>query len=83
MKYVFLLATVAVAYFFIAHRVPVTPAVDEITQKEAAPLSTGPRDPAAAAPAAPAVRTNSLKRPIDRTREVLGQVKQRNGAGEF
>ena len=79
MKYIFLLATVAVVYFFLAHRVPVTPVVAEITQQEAVPLTTGPRNPSAV----PAVRTNSLKRPIDRTREVLGQVKQRNGTGEF
>ena len=83
MKYVFLLATVAVIYLVLAHRAPVDPVVAEITQQEAAPLTTGPRGGPAAATAVPAVRTNSLKRPIDRTREVLGQVKQRNGNGEF
>ena len=83
MKYVFLLATVAVIYFFWARQVPVTPVVAEITQQEAAPLTTGPRGGPATATATPAERTNSLKRPIDRTREVLNQVKQRNGAGEF
>ncbi|MEI9895716.1 MAG: hypothetical protein WDN28_17990 [Chthoniobacter sp.] len=83
MKYVFLLATVAAVYFFLIHRVPVAPVVGEITQKEVAPLTTGPRDPTAAGPAAPAEHTNALKRPIDRTKEVLGQVQQRNGTGEF
>ena len=55
MKYVFLLATVAVVYFFGAHRLPVAPVVAEITQQEAAPLTTGLRSgPASLAPAAPA-----------------------------
>ena len=79
MKYVFFLATVAAVYFFLAHRAPVAPVVAEITQKEAAPLTAGPRNP----PVAATEHTNALKRPIDRTREVLGQVKQRNGTGEF
>jgi hypothetical protein len=83
MKYVFLLATVAVVYFFLVRKVPLAPVVTEVTQQEAAPLATGPRVAPSAAPTAPAVRTNSLKRPIDRTHEVLNQVKQRNGQGEF
>ncbi|MEP6669222.1 MAG: hypothetical protein ABJF10_08720 [Chthoniobacter sp.] len=83
MKYVFLLATVAAVYFFLIHKAPVAPVVGEITQKEVAPLTTGPRDPSAAIAAAPAPQTNALKRPIDRTKQVLGQVKQRSGNGEF
>ncbi|MDR3406130.1 MAG: hypothetical protein P4L99_26830 [Chthoniobacter sp.] len=83
MKYVFLLATVAAVYFFLIHKAPVAPVVGEITQKDVAPLTTGPRDPSATTPATPAEHTNALKRPIDRTKEVLGQVKQRNGNGEF
>jgi hypothetical protein len=83
MKYVFLLATVAVVYFFLVHKAPVAPVVAEITQQEAVPLTTGPNGGSAAAPAAPAQHTNALKRPIDRTKDVLNQVKQRNGNGEF
>jgi hypothetical protein len=83
MKYVFLLATVAAVYFFWARQAPVAPVVAEITQQEAAPLTTGPRAAASPAPGAPAEHTNALKRPIDRTHEVLNQVKQRNGDGEF
>jgi len=38
----------------------------------------------ATTPATPAPRqSSSLRRPIDRTRSVLEQVKGRNGAGEF
>jgi len=86
MKYLFLLATVGAGYFFLLHKAPVAPAVQAVTQQEAAPLTTGPRgntDPAPAAAAAPAPQSNYLKRPIDRTREVLGQVAARNGNGEF
>jgi hypothetical protein len=80
MKYVFLLITVALVYLFLVRKAPVAPAVKEITQQEVAPLTTGP----AGAPAAsPTQSTNALKRPIDRTKEVLNQVKQRNGNGEF
>jgi hypothetical protein len=80
MKYVFLLIMVALVYLFLVRKAPVAPVVKEITQQEAAPLTTGPAN--APAPA-PAQSSNSLKRPIDRTKEVLNQVKQRNGNGEF
>ena len=83
MKYVFILATVAGVYFFLLHKAPVTPVVQAVTQQEAAPLSNGPRGNTAPEPASPAPRTNFLKRPIDRTQEVLNQVKARNGGGEF
>lgn len=33
--------------------------------------------------AQPAQPTNSIRAPMDRTRQVLQQVKQRNGNGEF
>jgi hypothetical protein len=85
MKYVYLLAAVACVYLFLTHKAPVAPVVAEITQKEVVPLTGQQNAPQAVpgAPAAPAASGNSLKRPIDRTREVLGQVKQRNGNGEF
>ena len=76
MKYVFLLATVAAVYFFLSHKAPVAPVVAEVTQKEAAPLTTGPRDPSAALAATPGEHTNALKRPIERTRAV--RFKKRN-----
>ena len=77
MKYLFLLAAVAVVYFVLARNSPVTAVTEAVTASEAAPLTTGPREPAA--PAA----TSSLKAPLDRTHTVLEQVKARNGAGEF
>ncbi|EDY21759.1 hypothetical protein CfE428DRAFT_1004 [Chthoniobacter flavus Ellin428] len=79
MKYVVLLIIVVGVYFFLVHKAPVAPVVKEITQQDAAPLTSGPNNP----PAAASPGTNVLKRPIDRTKEVLNQVKQRNGKGEF
>ena len=77
MKYLFLLAAVAVVYLVLARNSPVAAVQEAVTASEAAPLTTGPREPAA--PAA----TGSLKAPLDRTHAVLEQVKARNGAGEF
>ncbi len=75
-----LLIGVALIYYVISKNAPVKPVVQAVTAQEAAPLTTGPRH-AAPPPAAPA--TTSLRRPLDRTRSVLDQVKQRNGNGEF
>ena len=77
MKYLFLLAAVAVVYFVLARNTPVHSVKEAVIQSEAAPLTTGPREPAA--PAA----TNSLKAPLDRTHAALEQVRKRNGDGEF
>jgi ABC-type microcin C transport system permease subunit YejB len=76
MKYVFLLAAVAAIYFFLIRSAPVAPVADAVAQKEVVPLTTGGRDVAPPA-------SNFLKRPLDRTHEVLDQAKQRNGAAEF
>ena len=83
MKYVFLLATVAMVAFFIVKKTSVAPVVSAVTQQEAAPLTTGPRGGDTPAPNAPPRASDYLKKPIDRTKEVLNQVKKRNGDGEF
>jgi hypothetical protein len=83
MKYVFLLITVAAVYFFLMKQTPVKPVVSVVTQEEVAPLTSGPRGGATPEPGAPAAHSDPLKRPIDRTREVLSLVKKRNGDGEF
>jgi hypothetical protein len=74
---------VGVGYFFLLHNAPANQAVQAVTQQEAAPLTTGPRGNTDPAPGATAPHTDFLKRPIDRTKEVLGQVAARNGNGEF
>jgi hypothetical protein len=75
MKYVAIIAVVAIVYFVLARHTPVAAVQQSISQSEVAPLTTGSRE------AAPA--STSLKRPFDRTHEVLDQVQKRNGKGEF
>ncbi len=67
----------AVVYLVLARNSPVASVQDAVTASEAAPLSTGPREPAA--PAA----TSALKAPLDRTHAVLEEAQARNGVGEF
>lgn len=81
MKYVLLLAGVALLYYFLIREAPVKPVAQAVTGQEVAPLTTGPRH--APAPSASAPATTALKRPLDRTHAVLDQVRQRNGDGEF
>ena len=76
MKIIVLLLAIACVYFFFARQTPIADVAQAATGQEAAALATAPKD------AAPAP-TNALKRPLDRTHEVLGQVTKRNGAGEF
>jgi hypothetical protein len=76
MKYVLILAAVAVIYFFLSREAPVAPVAEAVVQKEVAPLTTGGRD-------VPPPASNFLKRPLDRTHAVLDQVKKGNGNGEF
>jgi hypothetical protein len=76
MKYLGLLAALVIIYFILARETPVAQVKEAIAQTEAAPLTTGSREPAPSA-------GSSLKRPLDRTHEVLETVKARNGDGEF
>lgn len=81
MRIVALLIVVLGVYLYFARHSPVAPVVSEITAAEAVPLSSGPR--ADTAPAKGASTPGALIRPINRTKEVLGQVQKRNGNGEF
>ena len=76
MKYLGLLVAAAIIYFILAREAPVEQVKEAIVQTEAAPLTQGGRDPALSA-------GSTLKRPLDRTHEVLDKVKARNGDGEF
>ena len=77
MKYLVIVAAVALVCFILARNTPEESITAAVTASEAGPLSTGPREPAAPAP------TNSLKAPLDRTHSALEKVKSRNGGGEF
>jgi hypothetical protein len=83
MRIVALLIVVLGVYLYFVRHSPVAPVVDEITAVEAAPLSSGPRAAATPAPTTAARTPGALIRPINRTNEVLGLVKKRNGNGEF
>jgi hypothetical protein len=77
MRYLALLAVVAIVYFVLARRAPVADVKEAMAQTEVQPLTRGPRE------VAPVPATSSIKRPLDRTHAVLDQVKARNGGGEF
>ncbi len=76
MKTIALLVALACIYLYFAHHTPVAAVAQTMTGQDLAPLTAGPNESAPAP-------TNALKRPLDRTHEVLGQVAKRNGAGEF
>ena len=78
MKYLALLVAVGTIYVLFLRNSPVANVERAVAEAEAV-TATVP-EPLAASPAP---RTNALKRPIDRTHEVLGQVEKRNGVGEF
>ena len=77
MKFILLIVIVLAVYFFLVRHAPVKPVAKEVTGKEAQPLSTGGQ-----AQSSPG-QSNFLKRPLDRTHEVLDQVKKRNGDDNF
>lgn len=91
MQYLALVIVVVIIYFVLAGRHgtgPVRGRVDQAVaeSEEVVPATLPPaRQASAPAPvAAPSVQVSSgLRRPIDRTREVLGQVKKQQGENAF
>lgn len=87
MRYVAILAVVAIVYFVLVRRSPVAEVKEAVAQTEVQPLTQGPKPAAAPAAgqtaAAPAPASSGIRRPIDRTHAVLNQVKGRNGGGDF
>ncbi len=77
MKYLVLLVSVAVIYLMFIRASPMAEVSKSMAAPELAPLTNAPSE------AAPLPPTNALKRPIDRTHQVLGEVSKRNGSGEF
>jgi hypothetical protein len=81
MRLIGLLLVVGIIGFFWSRRnasVSPTTDVDEV-------MATPVAQPALVSPGStpPPKESSGLRRPIDRTRNVLDQVKSRNGAGEF
>ena len=77
MKYLFIVAAVAIICFVFARNTPVKSVTEAVTASAAAPLTADSREPA------PPARTNILKAPLDRTHAVLEDAKRRHGAAEF
>jgi hypothetical protein len=75
MKYLWLIAAVAIVYFVLARQAPVTAVQQSVSQAEVAPLTSGSRE-------VPPAKT-AFKQPFDRTHEALHAVEKRNGTGEF
>lgn len=73
MKYAALLVTLAIVYWMFVRVSPLAEVTESMAAPELAPLTSQPE-----APALPP--TNALKRPLDRTHQVLEQVGQRNDA---
>ena len=86
MRLIGLLIVVAIIYIVISRRGPMNStqqAMKEADAVMATPTPPGTYYPPTAQPAQPAATSSGLRAPLDRTRSVLGDVKKRNGAGEF
>jgi hypothetical protein len=90
MKFLGLIAVVAIVYFAYGKRLApdgnpsVSNAMSEF--EKTVPANTRTAGTSSSAPAVRAPQqqsTSNIRRPIDRTRAVLEQVKARNGDGEF
>jgi hypothetical protein len=84
MRFVALLIVIAIICLVLTHRGPVSSVpeamreADAVTHPAATTAAPGPT-----ATVQPAPQSAGLRAPLDRTRAVLGQIKQRNGGGEF
>lgn len=81
MKYLALLAVVAVAYGFYTRQTPKNTEWEALDKPPAATASA-PAIPSSPT-ATPTPRTNAYKRPLDRTNQVLGDVKKQNAENSF
>jgi hypothetical protein len=77
MRFIAILVVLGIVYAVFTRNSPEKSVTEAVAQAEA----VAPAPAAATPPAAP--MPTALRRPIARTQEVLGQVQQRNGAGEF
>ncbi len=76
MRLIAILVVLGIVYVVFTRRSPVDSATQAVAQAEAVA-------PAAPAPTAAGPTPTALRRPIVRTKEVLSQLPERNGAGEF
>jgi hypothetical protein len=84
MRFVALLVVVAIIYVAWSRRSPVASTAEAMKEADAVAGPTPAMKTYYPPTAAPAPATSSgLRAPIDRTRAVLDQAKQRNSKGEF
>ena len=83
MRYIGLLAVVAIIYITYARMSAPTPAEKPDKTDITQPLDAANPDHPPAADATPSPQTDALKAPLDRTREVLDQVKKQKSADQF
>ncbi len=79
MRIVAIVVVLAIVYYIYGRAGDKTSPQNRVAEAQAEAAQVMPA-PQAAQPPPP---TNSLRAPMDRTRQVLEQVKQRNGNGEF
>ena len=76
MRIVGIVVVLAIVYYIYGRNGDKTSLQNRVAEAQAEPAQVTPMSP-------PTQPTNSLRAPMDRTRQVLDQVKQRNGKGEF
>ena len=77
MRYILLLVTVAIIYVVIARSSSITPAATAVTE------SMNAANPQITQGGSSAPHTDALKAPLDRTREVLDQVRNQKSQNQF
>lgn len=89
MRLLAVVAVLAIVYYLYSQRMggksdSVNSAMDEYAKTVPAATQPAPgKQSTASKPAAPAPQSSGIRRPIDTTRNVLEQVKKRNGDGDF
>ncbi len=76
MRIVGIVVVLAIVYYIYGRNGDKTSLQNRVAEAQAEAAQVTPMSP-------PTQPTNSLRAPMDRTRQVLDQVKQRNGKGEF
>ena len=82
MKFIALLVAMAIICMLVVKRAQPSQAAEAMREADAVvqPISSPSATPQ---PVAPGQNSTGLRAPLDRTRSVLNQVKQRNGSNEF
>jgi hypothetical protein len=85
MRFVALLIGMAIVCVLVVKRAQPSQVAEAMQEADAvvAPVNSGSAATPAPVNGSPAGGTSGLRAPLDRTRGVLNQVKQRNGANEF